>query len=251
MQTMTRRYVASSHELKLEDGSLRTYTIPNLKEMPEWEKPRGKMQALGPEHLSAAELLAAIFSTGTKKENVLEMTERIMKEYGERSIMDARNPLKLEDDLNIPELKAVQLVAVAELGRRFFRRNQNTIAPVVRTAKDVFDHVTDMRNLSKEHLRGLYLNPHYRVIHDEVISIGTVDTNMVHPREVFKPAIEYAAAAVVLVHNHPSGVTDPSPADVAVTKQLIEAGRIVGIDLIDHVIVTKDNFASIPAPYHT
>jgi len=107
-----------------------------------------------------------------------------------------------------------------------------------------------MRALSKEHLRGIYLNAHYKVIHDEVISIGTVDANIIHPREVFRPAVERSAVAVILVHNHPSGVVEPSDADVAITKQLIQAGKLLGVDLIDHVIVTKDKFLSIPVEYH-
>jgi DNA repair protein RadC len=106
-----------------------------------------------------------------------------------------------------------------------------------------------MRRLSKEHLRGIYLNAHYKIIHDETISIGTIDTNIVHPREVFKPALEYCAAAVILMHNHPSGDTTPSQADIDVTRQLVAAGRLLGIDLIDHIIITDTSFASIPVDY--
>ncbi len=176
------------------------------------------------------------------------MSGRIMREYGEKSIMVATNPKKLSEDLDIPIVRASQIVACAELGRRFYKKN-NASAPTIRTARNVFDYVKDMRDLSKEHLRGIYLNAHYKVIHDEIISIGTVDTNIIHPREVFRPALEYAAAAVVLVHNHPSDITTPSDADIAVTKQIIEAGKLIGIDLVDHVIVTKESFASIPAEY--
>ena len=104
-----------------------------------------------------------------------------------------------------------------------------------------------MRNLPKEHLRGLYLNSHNRVIRDEVISIGTINSNMIHPREVFRPAIESNAAAVILAHNHPSGEVTPSEEDIEITKQLVQAGKIMGISLLDHVIITKDAFASISA----
>jgi len=109
--------------------------------------------------------------------------------------------------------------------------------------------VKDMRELPKENLRGIYLNAHHKVIHDEIISIGTVDSNIIHPREVFKPALEYSAVAVILVHNHPSGEINPSQADRDITEQLIKVGKILGIDLLDHVIVTKDNFFSIPVQY--
>jgi len=176
------------------------------------------------------------------------MSTRIMNEYGEQSVMNARNPAKLAEDADIPLGKAIQIVAVAELGRRFFHKN-SAAAPTIRTAQEVFEYVQDMRELSKEHLRGIYLNAHYKVIHDETISIGTVDANIIHPREVFKPALEYSAAAVILVHNHPSGSVEPSASDREVTQQLIAAGTILGIDLIDHVIVTKEAFASISAQY--
>lgn len=247
MTQATKSYRMTRGELVL-DNEPRKYVL-TIHDLPQEDKPREKLIAHGPDHLSSPELLATLLTTGTKKEDVLSMTERIMKEYGEKNILSARNPGTLARDLDIPLGKAVQIVAAGELGRRFFHRNDSASAATIRTAEDVFEHVKDMRALSKEHLRGLYLNAHYKIIHDEVISIGTVDTNMIHPREVYRPALEYAAAAVVLVHNHPSGVTDPSDADLLVTKQLVAAGRMLGIDLIDHVIVTKDSFTSIPVDY--
>lgn len=229
------------------DSSERTYQIA-IRDLPDDEKPRERLMAEGPRALSSAELLAVVFGSGTKKEGVLMMAERVMREYGERSIMHQTDPAKLARDLELPLVKAMQVVALSELGRRFHFRNERT-APVLRTAKDVFEYAIDMRNLPKEHLRGLYLNQHYKVIRDEVLSIGTLDMNLIHPREVFRPALEYAAAAVILVHNHPSGETTPSAADVAVTEQLIDAGAMLGIDLIDHVVVAKSGFKSVPAPY--
>ena len=247
MNTMYAPYKILPTQLLLEEEPKR-YVL-KIHDLPQEEKPREKLLMHGPDHLTAPELLAVVFTTGTRKEDVLSMARRITKEYGEKSIMNARNPVHLARELDIPQGKAAQVVALAELGRRFFHKNTSATAPVIRTAQDVFEHVKDMRELPKEHLRGLYLNTHYRIIHDEIISIGTVDTNMIHPREVFRPALEYAAAAVVLVHNHPSGVVKPSDADLAVTKQLVHAGAILGINLIDHVIVTRDAFASIPIEY--
>ena len=106
-----------------------------------------------------------------------------------------------------------------------------------------------MHELTKEHLRGIYLNNHHRVVHDEVLSMGTLDANLIHPREVFKPAVEYGASAVILVHNHPSGVVTPSVSDIDITKQLVDAGRIMGVSLIDHVIVGGGKYASVPVSY--
>lgn len=225
----------------------RTYTL-TIHDLPDEDKPRERLLKQGPVSLSTADLVAVLLSTGTVKEGVLEMATRITKEYGERSVMRETDAQRLSQEADLPIGKAMQLVAAGELGRRFYARNEMA-QPTIRTERDVFDHVTDMRSLSKEHLRGLYLNAHYKVIHDEVISIGTIDSNLVHPREVFRPALEYAAAAVILVHNHPSGVLEPSAADVAVTEQLIEAGKLIGIEVVDHVIVTKTASRSIPAAY--
>lgn len=222
--------------------------ILTFHDLPKEEKPREKLSTLGPKALTIAELLAAVLSVGTRKEDVLAMSSRIIKEYGEKSILSVTDPEVLSRDLNIPIVKAMQIVACAELGRRFYEKNDAS-SPTIRTASDVFEYVKDMRELSKEHLRGIYLNSHYKVVHDEIISIGTVDTSIIHPREVFRPALEYATVAVILVHNHPSGTTTPSDADIAITKQLVEAGKLIGIDLVDHVIVTKHSFASIAVEY--
>ncbi len=218
--------------------------ILTIRDLPREEKPREKLLTYGPAALSIQELLAVVLMTGTTKEGVLEMTDRIMQEYGERSVLTATDANALASDLSIPITKAAQIIACGELGRRFYRRNRNG-APVIRTAEDVFAHTVDMRNFTKEHLRGLYLNTHYQLVHDETISIGTIDANIVHPREVFRPALAYSAAAVILVHNHPSGNAEPSTADITITNQLRDAGRLLGIDLIDHVIVTADSFTSI------
>jgi DNA repair protein RadC len=102
-----------------------------------------------------------------------------------------------------------------------------------------------MGHLQKEQLRGLYLNSRYQVIHEEIISIGSVTANIVHPREVFQPALEYSAVAVIVAHNHPSGVAEPTADDVAATNQLVAAGKVLGVDLLDHLIITNDTFTSL------
>jgi DNA repair protein RadC len=232
----------------LDAAPVKRYTLPTIHDLPKEDKPREKMERFGATALSTPELLAVMLSVGTTKEDVLSMSARIMKEYGERSIMSATKPEALVEDLGIPHGKAMQIVACAELGRRFYKRNDSAL-PTIRTVADVYSYVKDMHDLPKEHLRGIYLNAHYKVIHDEIISIGTVDTSIIHPREVFKPALEFAAAAIILVHNHPSGLTDSSDADISITQQIIQAGSLLGIELIDHVIVTKSGFASVPADY--
>ncbi|MDO8430411.1 MAG: DNA repair protein RadC [Candidatus Taylorbacteria bacterium] len=230
LDTSNREYILKVHDLPLES------------------QPRERLIKKGPEILTLQELMAIILNTGTRSEGVLDMSSRIIREYGEKSIMSEKNPEKLSSELNIPIVKACQIVACGEIGRRLYEKNDSGFA-VIRTAKDVYEYLQDMHNLPKEHLRGLYLNSHNRVIHDEVISIGTINTNIVHPREVFRPAIEYSAAAVVLAHNHPSNIATPSAQDIEITHQLISAGKILGINVLDHVIITKSTYVSINAQY--
>lgn len=237
-------YVISNNDLMLTPVSEKRYVL-TVRDLPEEVRPREKLLSGGASSLSVQELMAVLLSSGTVKEDVLAMSSRILKEYGERSIFSNTNAAQLAKDLDIPIGKAMRIVAAGELGRRFFQKRRNG-APVIRTARDVYEYTVDMRTLAKEHLRGLYLDAHYQVIHDETLSIGTIDANLVHPREVFRPALAHAAAAVVLVHNHPSGIATPSQADCLVTQQIREAGKVLGIDLIDHVVVTEDGFVSIP-----
>ncbi len=248
---MKQKYVIKDTDLFLEDKVItmaREYVMPKVKDMPDVDRPREKLIAVGPGGLSVAELLAIVLSTGTKKEEVMAMASRVVKEYGELILSRQTNAVQMAKDLDIPEMKAAQIIACAELGRRFFERNPMTTA-VIRSGQDVFDYLKDMRSLTKEHLRGIYLNNHYKVIHDEIISIGTVNSSIIHPREVFKPAIEFGAAAVVLAHNHPSGEVKASQADVEITKQLVAAGKLIGIHLIDHVIIGPESFVSVAVDY--
>lgn len=229
------------------DRPYREYPL-TIRDLPADLKPREKLMAQGPEALSIRELLSALLVTGTTKEDVLEMSNRLIRDYGERSILAERDAGKLSKDMDIPIVKACQIVACGELGRRFYDKNETGFA-TIRNAKDVYGHLQDMRNLPKEHLRGLYLNSHNHIIRDEVISIGTVNANMIHPREVFRPAIECNAAAIVLAHNHPSGEAAASTEDIEITRQLVEAGTIIGITVLDHVIITKNGFVSVSANY--
>lgn len=240
-------YAIHSNALFL-DGTFSRGQIYTIKDLPPDQKPREKLISQGPDALTIRELLIVLLNVGTAKEEVAEMANRIIRDYGEKSILSEKNPEKLAKELDIPLGKACQIVATGELGRRFYDRSQNGFVSI-RNANDVFEYLQDMRNLPKEHLRGLYLNSHNRIIRDEVISIGTINANMIHPREVFRPAIESNAAALILAHNHPSGEAVPSEADIEITTQLIEAGKIMGIALLDHVIITKDSFASVKANY--
>lgn len=241
-------YTIKNSDLMLDsNGQGRDYVL-KIHDLPSEDRPREKMISGGPGSMSLRELVAVVLGTGTSKEDVLEMAGRIVMEYGERGIISETDPSKLSTDLDIPIVKACQIVAVGELGRRFYEKNPSGFT-VIRNGQDVYDYLGEMKNLGKEQLRGLYLNSHNHVVHDEVISIGTVNSNLVHPREVFRPAIEYSAAAVILAHNHPSGLSEPSDEDRRVTEQLVAAGKLVGIDVLDHVVISKDGWKSINTKY--
>jgi DNA repair protein RadC len=135
-------------------------------------------------------------------------------------------------------------VASFELGRRFQIKQAGR--PVhVRNARQAYQYFKDMGSNQKEQLRGLYLNSRYQVIRDELISVGSLTSNIVHPREVYHPAVEYGAVAIILAHNHPSGRLEPTMADIEITEQLITAGKVMGIDLLDHLIITSNRYISI------
>ncbi len=240
---------SSTGDLVLDnDGPEKKYVL-RLRDLPADEKPREKMVKYGPSVLSLAELFAVVLNVGTKKEEVLAMSRRLLKEYGDSAIVDQRDPEKMSELLGIPLGKACQAVACFEIGRRMFKAPDGKRPLTLRTASQVFEYLKDMQDLPKEHLRGLYLDAHYQLIHDEVVSIGTMTSNIIHPREVFRPALEHSASAVILAHNHPSGVAKPSEADIAITRQIVEAGKILGIGLLDHVIIAKGAFESVPADY--
>lgn len=218
--------------------------VLRIRDLPEQEKPREKLIQLGPQALGVSELLAVLLNVGTTKEGVLAMANRILKEYGETAIMHETNPTKLAEVLDIPAGKACQIVASFELGRRYFATGSGK--PVyIRNAKQAYNYMKDISTSQKEQLRGLYLNSRHAIVHDEVISIGTLTANIVHPREVFQPALAHGAVAVIIAHNHPSGIAAPTKADILVTRQLIEAGRALAVDLLDHLVITDNAYVSI------
>jgi DNA repair protein RadC len=221
-----------------------TAYVLKLRDLPLDEKPRERLIAHGPQALSTAELLAVLLNVGTKKEEVMSMAARIISEYGEKTIASERSVKRLQAELDLPETKSCQIVAAFELGRRFY--SQGTGRSVIfRTPAQVYEHLKDMSALPKEQLRGLYLNTRYQLIHDEIISIGSMTANIVHPREVFRPALEYNASAVILAHNHPSGDHTPSAEDLAITKQLTAAAELIGIELLDHLVISTTGYSSI------
>lgn len=223
---------------------VKNYSILGVKDMPSEEKPREKLLSEGLEALNVVELLAIVLGVGTKKEELMAMSSRLIREYGEKGIVYQKDPQIITNDLKIPITKACQIVACFELGRRFYQKKAGANVGI-RNAKQAFEHLKDMGSLQKEQFRGLYLNTHYQLIHEETISIGTLDSTLVSPREVFRPAIEHSAAAIIVAHNHPSGVLKANKHDAEITNKLIEAGKLLNIEVLDHLVIGPKRYISL------
>ncbi len=241
-------YNLNDHDIIINDSQEKEYKFSKIRDLPKDMKPREKMIKEGPSVLSVEELLSVVLNSGTKKEEVFHMSNRVLREYGDNNLFYQKNPEILSHELGIPIVKACQIVACFEIGKRFFSKHDNKQI-IIRNARNAYNYLKDMQNLPKEQFRGLYLNSRHKLIHDEIISVGSLTSSIVHPREVFKPAIEYSAAAIIVAHNHPSGSNKPTEGDIEVTEQLIKAGKILGIEVLDHIIIGKNSFCSIPASY--
>jgi DNA repair protein RadC len=211
-------------------------------DLPVEEKPREKLRKYGPGSLKHYELMAVILGKGTKREGILELSKRIMSQYGDQAVFSRGDVDSLEKVLSLSPVQACQVVAAFELGKRLFGSPTEVF---LRSPEEVFKYAKDMTRLKKEHLRGLYLDTRNKLIRDEVIAIGTLNASLAHPREIFHPAIESHAAAVVLVHNHPSGDPLPSKDDIELTKQVHGASKILDIDVLDHVIIGSQDYCSL------
>lgn len=215
-----------------------------IKDLPPNMRPREKMQQLGPEALTDGELLAILLGTGSKHESAIELAHRILAQpKGLRFLAEA----SLHDLLKIPWVglaKASQIKAAIELSRRIALEDGG-VRPAIKTPQDVAALLMEkMRYLDREHFMVLLLDTKHQVLGVETVSIGSLNSTVVHPRELFKTAIKRSAAAVILAHNHPSGDPNPSPEDLAVTGRLVEAGRILGIEVLDHVIIGDGRYYS-------
>jgi DNA repair protein RadC len=213
-----------------------------IRDLPEEKKPREKLRKYGPASLKNYELMAVILGKGTRREGILELSKRIMSQYGDQAVLSQGDVDTLEKVLSLSPVQACQVVAAFELGKRLFGRSTEVF---LRSPEEVFEYARDMARLKKEHLRGLYLDTRNKLIRDEVIAIGTLNASLAHPREIFHPAIDSHAAAILLVHNHPSGDPSPSKDDIELTKQVQEASKILDIEVLDHVIIGSQNYCSL------
>ncbi|MFD1426439.1 RadC family protein [Kroppenstedtia sanguinis] len=216
-----------------------------IRDVPVEDRPRERLSREGPASLSNVELVAILLRTGFSSESVIQLANRVLSQSeGLKGLADSTLN-ELVQIKGIGPAKAIQVLAGIELGRRVYRalpaeRTQ------IRSPGDAADYVMDeMRHLSQEHFLCLFLNTKNRVIDKKCIFVGSLNSSVVHPREVFREAIRRSSAGVICVHNHPSGDPTPSREDIHVTERLVEVGQIVGIELLDHIIIGDHRYYSM------
>ncbi|MFZ3062712.1 MAG: DNA repair protein RadC [Actinomycetota bacterium] len=214
-----------------------------MKDIPNVDRPRERLIKLGPDVLKDSELLAVIIGSGTRGYNALRVAEKLLRKYRGQDLSRA-TVKELRSSPGVGEARACQLAAAFELSRRFLLRDDGEVV-TIKTPDDVYKSTSELKKARKEYFLALYLNARNQLIKKEVISIGSLNANIVHPREVFEPAVGVAAASLILVHNHPSGQPDPSDDDISLTKRLVLAGEIMGIEILDHIVVGEKGFVSI------
>jgi DNA repair protein RadC len=205
--------------------------------------PRERLRLAGPRGLELADLLALVLVSGSRRESVFDLSRRLLEEGGPRALGSCRGVEEAMRVYGLGQAKAAQLVAALEIGRRLHDPGAREF-PVLHQPAAVGRYLAPMGRLVREQFRCLYLDTANRLVRDEVISIGGLNASLVHPREVFLFAVQYSAATVVLAHNHPSGSLEPSPEDLALTRQLVQAGEIMGIRVLDHLIITAAGWFS-------
>lgn len=206
-------------------------------------KPREKLQEYGIQSLSDDELVALILGKGTKRENIFLMSRRILEKFDHDELVNMNDIDSFMRNFHLGHAQSAQLIASFELGKRFFGAPEKNV--YFRTSGRVYEYVKHMENLRKEHIRGLYLDARYKLIHEETLCIGGLNANLIHPRDVFRPAFEHNAYALILVHNHPSGDPEPSEEDKTTTSSLSQAAEILHIPFLDHIIIGKSSYRSL------
>ena len=213
-----------------------------IKDISKENRPRERFLKQGPEALSTAELFAIILRTGSKEENVVEMSNRLISEYGLDKLFECTLK-ELQKIKGIGPSKAMQILAISELGKRYNQlkqlndKNQKRIT----CAKDVFNLFHErLKDEKQEYFYVLMLNNMNYIVEEKLISKGTLDKTLIHPREIFRYAIKNAVSKIILVHNHPDGDPTPSSNDMEITEELAKAGDMIGIKVMDHVIIGRN-----------
>ncbi|THF83796.1 RadC family protein [Cohnella fermenti] len=220
----------------------RAYTI---RELPEDQRPRERMMRQGSESLSHAELLAILLRTGTRSESAVHLAQRILADCGGLRRFAEKSWDELTHLRGIGPAKALQLQASIELGRRVARSRLPEMPRITKPQDAAELLMEELRHYREEHFICLFLNTKNQVVGRQTLSIGSLNASVVHPREVFRAAIRRSSASILCAHNHPSGDPSPSPEDIQITKRLAEAGQLLGIELLDHLVIGDNRYISL------
>lgn len=216
-----------------------------IKDVPKEDRPRERLLKYGATHISNQELLAILLVSGTRDESVMDLSNRVLMHFEGFNLLQEATIEELTAIKGIGIAKGVHILAAIELGRRM-NAYRPTERYFIRSPEDGANFVMEeMRNLQQEHFVVLFLNTKNQIIHHQTIFIGSLNASIVHPREVFREAVRRSAASIICVHNHPSGDPTPSQEDIHVTKRLVESGKMMGIELLDHLIIGDRKFISL------
>lgn len=212
--------------------------MKNIKDIPKFDRPREKMDRNGPQVLSDIELLAVLLGSGIKGKNVFKVARDILKLV--QKDFNGINVKSLKNIDGVGAAKASQIIAAIEFSKRFLIKDRIKIS----CSNDIIKMTEELKDKKQEYFVTFTLDGAHNLIEKRIVFIGTLNQNLVHPREIFADAITDRAAGILFVHNHPSGNTEPSKEDISITDRLIEVGKLIGIDVVDHIIISKDGYFS-------
>ena len=214
---------------------------PTVRDMPDGERPRERLVEYGSKNLSNTELVAILLRTGSAGENVISLSSRLLTRFGGLAGLGKAAFAELCGEKGLSEAKACQLLAALELGRRFVSLASEERL-TISTSQDAANLVSgEMGSLDQEHLRVILLNTRNEVLSTEEVYVGNVNSSVVRPAEVFRPAVRNNVPSLIVVHNHPSGNPAPSDDDIAITKDLVASGKTLGIEVLDHLVIGSGN----------
>ena len=217
-----------------------------MREMPKDERPYEKCSRLGAEHLSDVELLAVLLRTGTRGENAVELARKILYHAGESGILGIHqfNVERLRQIRGIGEVKAIQISCISELAKRLAKASYQDKVCFTDPKTIAQYYMEDLRHEKQEHMKLLMLNTKAKLLGETTISKGTVNASLITPRELFIEALQKNAVSIIILHNHPSGDPTPSRDDMLTTKRILDAGALIGIELLDHIIIGNNCYMS-------
>lgn len=217
----------------------------NIQLIPIDGRPRERMESYGPKALADHELLAILLRTGTRDKNVVSLSLDVLNKV--EDLYSFRH-VSMQELMQIPgigRIKAIEILAAVEFGGRIARTTQVKEGTVMSSSWVGNYLIKEMSSLKQEHVVALYLNTKNEIIKKETLFVGSLNSSVAHPREIFKGAVRYSAARIILAHNHPSGNTEPSEADFSFTRRVVDAGELMGIEVIDHVIIGEKEYLSL------